>query len=161
MQVCGSNTLTDEVDDTVGHTQGTSGLDTTTDVLDAGLALADLGVDTVRPIEELSGKDLEAGRDSGTGQAFKCLDRTGHGHLDLKLALAETEREELGDEGGVAGFGDNVLSGDTESDGTKGDKSRDVGSGEEDTVIPSVSARAGCRWYNTSRTNKCCAEQSH
>lgn len=135
MQICESNTLTDEVDDTVGHTQGTSGLDTTTDVLDAGLTLADLGIDTVRSVEELSGKDLEAGRDSGTGQAFKCLDRTGHRHLDLKLALAETEREELGDKGGVARFGDNVLSGDTESDGTKGDKSRDVGSGEEDTVI--------------------------
>ena len=123
----------DQVDDAVGHAQGTGSLDTAPDVLDLRL-LRPAGL-LVHLAEELAGEHLEARRDPSARQRLDRLQRARDGHLDLKRALAEAEREELGDLLGVGRFRYDVLAGDAECDGAEGDEARNIGGREEDAAI--------------------------
>lgn len=123
--------------DTIRHTQRTSRLDTATHILHLGLGLSRSL--RIYPLEQLPGKHLEARGDPLPRELLQRLDRARHGHLDLELALSKPEREELGDLVGVRGLGNDVLAGDSQSDGAEGDEAGDVRRGEEDAA-----ASAGC-----------------
>jgi hypothetical protein len=105
--------LTDQVNNPIGHTESTSSLDTSSNILDgrtrSTFALG-AGLDLfVNLLEISSSQHLEAGSHPGSGECLDGLDVTRYGDLDLQGTLAESEREDLLDGGFVTRFGDHVL----------------------------------------------------
>lgn len=125
--------LTNKIDNTVRHTKRASSLNTSSNILNLRRRLpSNLDINL---LEELASHDLERSRDPLTRQLLDRLVPRVDRHLNLERALPKVEREEFGNEVLEAGLDDDVLTGDTEGDGTKGDEAGDVGGREEDTVV--------------------------
>lgn len=118
---------------TVGQSQSARRLDRTSHVF-YPRRLAILGKLGVERTEVLARQNLEAGRELEPDQVLGRLEQGRLGHLDLELALAETERVHLGNELGHVSLGDHVLPGDAKMNIALSDEAGDVGRGEEHTV---------------------------
>lgn len=136
----------------VGEAERASCLDTATNVLDLGRSLG-LARLLVQLAKVPSRENLEARDDLLADQVLDRLDGAAFGDLHLQLALAELEREDLGDEAVHVRFGDHILTGDTKVDVTLADESRDVGRGQEDPVSGGARGRSAlaCKEPRTDR----------
>lgn len=128
--------LTNEVNNAIGNTQRTSGLDTSPNILDIGL-FTSITL-TLKPRKELPRKRRETSHHIPPNQILGTLETPLHRHLHLQLAPPETKIYDLLDARGLSVgelsivLSDLVAACDSDVDAAFTDEGGDVGSREED-----------------------------
>lgn len=137
---------TNKIDNTIGNTQSTSSLNTSTNILHIGgdiktTVLAHLLTSVavaLKPREKLPRQRREARHHIASNQILRARKAPLHRNLHLQLTPPESKIHDLLDARGLSAgqlgivLGDLVAAGDTDVDATFTDEGGDVGSGEED-----------------------------